>query len=410
MDSLKTGKRYNYDLLSIERLINSNIKYDYIVIASTYFQDKISDILKQKNITNFRTLSPIFNSNPLDAVPESQNILYAFYDRAVSPDGFDIANFLYLADIERERLGCKYLHPVFIPQPQDFFLQTGESIAYDNIKLAPAKEEKDIRWCERNIQIPCCWLLPSCNQVTVCTSRAEAAQIKQYIAINTFPQGYEVSSPIAAYAWRLVVEAVKTTSHLPSFRAAPQALDYVSTWIDANAKDKKIVTITLRESSSQADRNSNIDEWLQFASKLENSIYCPVILRDTNVALSELHEEYSDFLIFKEAPWNLELRMAIYELAYLNMFNNNGPAVLSLFNKKTRFIMFNTLRKNEYFECSEKFIIEEGLPVGSQFPGATKYQVTVWNESNATTMFSEFELLCSLIEKKDCNCSDTPHL
>ena len=71
------------------------------------------------------------------------------------------------------------------------------------------------------------------------------------------------------------------------------------------------------------------------------------------------------------------LRMALYETAFLNMTVNTGTVALCMFNAKVRYINFVYISDEDY-SGSERFHEAAGTPVGSQYPGASKYQKIVW--------------------------------
>ncbi len=240
--------------------------------------------------------------------------------------------------------------------------------------------------------------MPSCTQVTVCASRKEALLFEQNIVKKKFPLDYKVLYPISAYSWPKVIDAIANISgKIPTFSATEKSVEFVSSWLKEFAGNKKIVSITLREQQIHQQRNSAIGVWGDFARKIQAKGFCPVFMRDTSVALSDQPKELDDFLIFKEGPWNMELRMALYELSHINMFVNNGPAILAHYNKKTHYLMF--IKKQQgVFEVSDEHFEAEGIPNG-QMPGATPFQQTVWQEDTFENLVNAFD---SLNDKINC--------
>ena len=93
---------------------------------------------------------------------------------------------------------------------------------------------------------------------------------------------------------------------------------------------KKIVSITLRESSFKTDRNSIIKEWKDFVDFLEKKNYYVIVLRDTETAyMDNLFEKNN---IFPHAPYDLYLRSAIYKVSHVNYFVNSGPSIICWVN------------------------------------------------------------------------------
>ena len=153
--------------------------------------------------------------------------------------------------------------------------------------MTPDKEKirfAYLEWRVRNILVPCCWLMPSCKQLTVCTSRKEAREIESLLAEHIFPDRYLVDVPVNPNKNIYQMGVTPDNPTIPSLSATQTACDFVSEWIDKNCKGKKVVTITLREASYEIDRNSNIQDWIKFARSLDQDIYFPVIIRDTEKA------------------------------------------------------------------------------------------------------------------------------
>ena len=57
----------------------------------------------------------------------------------------------------------------------------------------------------------------------------------------------------------------------------------------------------------------------------------PVVLPDTEVSLLALTGGFEGITLMPAASINLDIRMALYEVSYLNLFVSNGPAVLGFF-------------------------------------------------------------------------------
>ncbi len=391
VDSYKSGEVCEIEVLSPAECAKR--QYDEVIITSFAFSQQISELLDTHDIVPFSSISPVFDSDA-----GSTTLLYAFYDRAVSPDGFDIIGFLALAEAERVRMGLDGIHVVVVPPPHDHFLKPGEdSEAFDEPDER-LRDQAASQWYEQNILLPCCWMLPSCKGVTRSSSRDESQAIFHHVATNVFPQVYTVEQPIPCYSWIKVVDVSRKSYFSLPLRATRKGLHYVQRWLDAHLPDKKVVTITVRESIYHQDRNSQFDEWVHFAHMIEAQGYLPLWVRDTEVSMEPPPGELDGQMIFKEVPWNLELRMALYELAYLNMFTGSGPSVMANYNQEVRLVRFE-LTRSEHFGCSSEHMAEEGLPVGSQLPGSGDFQRTVWAEEKRDRLYLEFTRMVEQIER-----------
>ena len=326
---------------------------------------------------------------------KQSDVMYAFYDLQVSPPTFDILKFLLLAEKARIDAGCESLHIIIVPGPDTGFrvgdlesFTTQGAINYDNEAL---------EWRLRNILIPCCWLMPTCKNLTVSKSRVETQSLECTLVKNIFPSGYTVKSPKEQYSLIYINKVVSNGAILPSIQATPWARIFVNEWITNNVGNRKIITITLRESKYELSRNSNLDAWGAFARNLDKNLYYPVIIRDTDVGFETLPPQLDGLVIFHEAPWNIEIRVALYELSYLNMSVNNGPAALCVFNEMVRYLRFKMITSAG--ATTEAFFRSHGLEPGDQFRFAKPYQRIVWEDDNYDVLVREFEMMCGIIER-----------
>lgn len=320
------------------------------------------------------------------------DVLYAFYDLEVAPPSFDFSTFLTSAELRRKKSGCSRLHVVIVPG------------RYDGFKKAGSKEINDqgtenMRWRVRNIVVPCAWLLPSCQQVTVCLSREEAQAIQTSLSWHVYPKGY--STRVLRKRPHAAIRAVKALSRgvsMPTFAATPMALFYVRHWIERQAKNRKVICITLRESSYKPLRNSNLENWAAFAKTLDPAEYYPVFVRDTEKAFEPVPPELEGLNFFPEVVWNLELRMALYELSYLNLLVNNGPIGLCIYSQKVRYLIFKMITE-DYRSSSERYFkTRVGVSVGDQWPAATPFQRFVWEDDRLDIIQNAFKQMCERIE------------
>lgn len=325
---------------------------------------------------------------------EQPEVLYAFYDLAVSGPSFDIMSFLVIAEARRKELGCSSLHIVIVPGP-DWGFRAGDLESYHKLG-APHYDVNHVRWRLRNVLVPCCWLIPSCQHVTVCTSRAEAQVLQASLVKHVFPSRYTVRFPKKSHSLLNVAGAAPKGVSLSSIEATPQARRFVDDWIQNRANGLKVVTITLRECPYQRDRNSNLEAWGAFARSLDTSIYYPIVIRDTETAFQHLPPPLHGTVVFPEASWNVELRAALYEMSYLNMSVVNGTNVLVFFNPKAPYLIFKMITPS----CGPTTIDhyrEAGLEPGSQFAHATPLQRLVWEDDRLEVIQGSFREMCDRI-------------
>ncbi len=315
-----------------------------------------------------------------------KSVLYAFYDLGISPVTFDLVQFLVLAEAERRKLECDALHVVFVPGPKDGFSSVEVSVYR---KLGQLDCDPDLMcWRLRNILVPLCWLIPSCRQLTVCSSVEEAQILERLVAKDIFPRGYTVQFPKESYS------LFQLTTAWPKgyIQATPQAKRFVAVFLSKIDK-RKIIMISLRNCSYQSERNSNIKAWAEFIRNLDLDIYYPIIINDTWTTFEPLPPECG-LRVFEEASWNMELRAALYELSYLNLSVSCGPFMLCVFNSRTRYLMFKMLSQPNL----ERFFRSEGLEPGSQYRHAGPFQRVVWKDDTFPVIREEFDKMCDKID------------
>jgi len=321
-------------------------------------------------------------------------VLYAFYDLGVSPVTFDIIQFLILAEARRRKLGCDHLHVVFVPGPKDGFSPV-EVSAYR--KLGQMDCDADLmRWRLRNILVPLCWLIPSCRQLTICSSLEEAQILERRMARHIFPTGYTVQFPKESYSLFQLTTAQFREDIPASIQATAQAKRFVDEWMQCRSGGRKVITISMRNCPYQPERNSNTKAWGEFIRSLDPDIYYPVIVNDTWIAFKSSLPELDGLITFPEASWSMELRAALYELSYLNLSVSCGPVYLCVFDSRTRYLVFNMLRPPK--PNLARFFRSEGIEPGSQFRHAGPFQRLVWKDDNFPVIQEEFQRMCDKID------------
>jgi hypothetical protein len=319
----------------------------------------------------------------------SRRTLVVYYDLAIYPISYDICWFLALADLERRRNGRRYLHCIFIPIED-----------HDNRKLPPGYGDvvdlKSRNWRFHNICVPMTSLVPECDGFTVCNTRTQFKPLRllspKAWPTNNHPHGY----PPPSVLYRDLIGRIKEDNLDWGLKAQEQGLRYVRKWLADRAGGRKPIVVTLRQYAVDIDRNSNIAAWVEFLRRLDQTKYFPILVPDTDHAM-ELNESFSGLQQFIEGAWNLGLRMALYEAAYLNMFVNCGPASLCILNPRTRYLLFKITVSGIHL-ASEETLREMGFEPGETPPIATAHQRWVWEDDRLEVITREFEAMVSKVE------------
>ena len=311
--------------------------------------------------------------------------LTAFYDLSVCPITYDFTVFSALAEMARLRHGCGTLRIVIVPGNRDGFRN-------DDASYSTAHKQ----WRLRNIVIPSCWLFNQSTSVTVCSGRAEAVAIEAALAGPVFPLAYTTGQPVGDFLWSGVSAALACGETVPSARPSDEASRIARDWLATRAGDRRPVTITLRESSHAPVRNSNKEAWHRFACSLDSKVYLPVIIPDSEHAFDLAPEEPDDPVLWTAPALSLDLRLALYEQAWLNLMVPNGPGVLCWLSNKARFIMFR-MRNEEWDNTTGFYQTSLGLPLGGQLPNATSFQRLVWEPDHLDVIQREFAAMATRI-------------
>ena len=332
------------------------------------------------------------------AKKENSDVLFAVYDLEAHAASFDFVHFLIRSDTERKRRNLKSLFILIIPGTTQGFASSFINFYVEN-SLKNYNNIDFLKWRVKHILIPSSYLMPSCSGITLCISRCQGyKQLQKIPKQNIFPTGSSIVSPISIYNNSEIINPFSKNLCDSSIIPSETSLRFIKQWIESrNLENKKLVTITFRESSNDIGRNSNILEWIKFTNSLDLTIFHPVIVRDTEVALEPNSDSLSVFTIFSEVPWNIELRAALYHVSYLNMFTASGPSSLAMFNSKCRFLSFKIITPSSPVATSEH-IKNIGIPVDSQLEFFSKFQKQVWEDDTFEVISREFQQMVRLIE------------
>lgn len=317
----------------------------------------------------------------------AKNSLYFFYDFDVEPVTYDFAWALCIANAKREALGLDSLKIIFVPGKLKGLRK--ETAEYEAVVNPHAR-----RWRIYNILLPIIKLLPCPTNVTLCLSREEAALIRKTPCGAIYPEKYTVAFPVPY----MPIEAMHYFKQFKSLQADPQALEYISQWLLQKGKGRKLIVITLRQYAYATARNSNNNAWVQFAESLKEDEYFVVFIADTEQSLQELPAIFAGQHFFQPASWNLLLRSALYELAYLNLGVNTGAMSLCWLNASCRYITFKTVTQT-VAQTSLEVMVKKGYVPGENPRFAGCLQKWVWDDDNLSTIVKEFAQMSELIAR-----------
>lgn len=291
--------------------------------------------------------------------------LTAFYDLAVGPVSYDFVVFAVQAEMARVRSKAEKLHIVIVPDPNGV-----DGMFRDKTHLYPAEE---MHWRLWNICIPAANLLRA--TVTLATDWDQARRL----AVEPcWPQDWNAQT--LKNRKHLVGDLIKRSragEPVPKLRCSTYANNAVwERFTGTDAGPDALVTMTVR-STYMDERNSDFVEWARAQKHIEQRGYNVEILRDVSQAVES--EGYGEL--------NLDLRMALYERAGLNLQENNGTASLCWFSGRP-YRMFGANNNPEEWDG---LFVKQGLTLGEQWPWARVQQQLVYKPASADAIIEEFE-------------------
>jgi hypothetical protein len=329
------------------------------------------------------------------AVPKPEDAartLFAFYDLQVSPITFDFLWFLVGADLERRRRGLDAVHVVIVPGRAGGLRRERED--YEDVVDAEARAQRI-----GNMLLPACPLLPTCAGVTHAASRAHAGYIRATLASHLYPTGYEATLPIFAGSRECLQNAGPDMPHIPSLRATNENLRNIDRWAASHSGGRRIVSITLRNYAYMPARNSSMQAWTAFARALDPARFVPVFVPDLEQTLNGQTQELQGFVVLGEAAWNLGLRMALYERAYISMGVNTGPMGLCWLNARSHYATLK-MAPADVPQTSAAFYRELGFEPERSLPFASPTQELVWQDDTIEAIQSAFTRIAERLEGK----------
>ncbi len=306
-----------------------------------------------------------------------KKFLSCYYDLDGSPCSFDFFHFLMTAELNRVHRQCDEIALTFVFGPDRGYKK-------DNIRTYEQNDMffKNVLW-----QGP--HLLKSCKSI-MCIDRESKIKISHEDPDLIFPRGYKLETPKHDYTARGIVAAF-VRREKPTFLVAPNYSRQIVRQYLENFDGKKIITLTTRELSREENgtRTCNFGEWQKFFDSLDKDKYQVLIIRDTSsVFLS--NKLFADFPEISIASIHLHFRIALYEIAFVNFFKNNGP-LAPAFYSKANCVWFNEFDDAISSLSRNWYGINYGMTEGSPFPMTTKNKILFWGKDNKATIQSTFD-------------------
>jgi hypothetical protein len=319
-------------------------------------------------------------------VPVERDTLYAFYDLNVNPITFDTAWFCVGAELERRARGLAKLELIAVPGDKGGVRD--EPLDYE------AVVDRDSRVARiYNVVLPCMLSMQPAASVHFFE---DPAQLKAWWRApeNVYPKGYNMQffpTPFATSAYARVIEKLCANGMENFYTGGIVGRRAVDKWRESRGARRRLVVITLRQYGYVVDRNGNIQAWLDFARGLDPSLYSVVFVPDTDTAFGNYVTEIErEFLVMREAAFNMQLRTALYESAYLNMSTLSGATSMFVLNARCRYLLFKISVPSAPMS-TEKMLRDYGFTPGETPAFAAPFQKWVWESDDLDVLRREFE-------------------
>lgn len=314
------------------------------------------------------------------------SVLYAFYDLNRNSETYDITSFLVTADCYRQEHNLQAVHIVIVARDEEWQAQ------------AYCLENAERQWRAENIVRQACTLLPSCHGSTFCSVREQASMyLDGENAI--FPPDYRLNNPPPITVHKDFYYWFEKGFDPRQLKAPAKAIHYAKQFVDNKLVSSKepFITVTLRESTLQPKRNSDLPQWNSFFKWLNERypMLNIVVIRDTEQVFSAPPFDAVNISYCSEAAFHMGIRMALYELAYVNMGCSNGPKQLCHLSKTASFITTKMIVEDYQGSSSARFI-ERQIEIGKDFKFSAENQMIDWNDDTRENLIASFERFTSV--------------
>lgn len=308
----------------------------------------------------------------------------ATYDTNQYPISWDIAFFVEAAEITRRKMNAQativnILYPIDIAHLPGVGTESDRAV--------------DLHGREFRIKHICGQVSEMFPDVTVNIVKDRAA-LAPLTSSKSFLQFPAEGLPHHTEYYRIVNA---NRDLVRGFSASRQALRYVENW-KSTFTTKHLICISIRDYAFDTQRNSKVEEWVKFINALDKDLYEVVIVPDSDQISTYHKSPLANYRAFWPACFDVDLRFALYETAYLNLGVNNGPMTASSLNRNVRFLMFKLLVQGVP-HCTEEFISWSGFPVNGSPVYGTPFQKWVWEDDDFAVIQREFSAMADLIER-----------
>ena len=336
-------------------------------------------------------------SHPLGGI--QKDVLYAFYDGSrnvfhsndsfYAYNSFDMMTFLFLAENKRIERNLRGIYVVIhLGEGSNFWRYSEQSREFGH----------NGHWRFFNMVIQSLALLPSLTGFCVCSTPQEVRRFWAGHWRTSFPDGYSYYFPTVAHSIRSVFALPENAKG--RLESGCEARRQIDRWIELHGQQKRIITITLREYRYFQKRNSNVEAWARFCETIDTDKYCVVVLRDTDAAF-DTGVKFGDAILFAVPCFNLQLRLALYEKAYLNLGTNCGCLAAYFYSDCNYLYFMQTVDDDPDYGFASKNEWERAGVIPNKtfaFRYQKGHQKMIWERDSYEVIRKEFDLMTNAME------------
>ena len=213
---------------------------------------------------------------------------------------------------------------------------------------------------------------------------------------HIYPDGYSTLKPIPCPTG---LPNVDKEIFFPMYGANLRAKEIINKYLEGIDK-KKIITFTFRDLKHMEGRNSQYNEWIKFSQYLIKKDYQIFLIPEPLNYNRKFYEKFSNCSIAEIVLWNLNLRTALYEEAFLNCCVDSGIFdMTACYNQNVNsliFVDFDSFDKN-YLELGKK---KWGWTTTINQKWMSNNQNLIYKKDNFENMVEAFN---NLLDKKNSN-------
>lgn len=315
----------------------------------------------------------------------SRPILQAIYDLEHSPMTFDVMFFVACANMMATREKLAGYTITFLHGPSGW-----RKKSHKDLWLTDDQKQ----WRLRQIHRPLAELAINCLGIGEYDKQDFASFLNRIDERLIFPPNYKSNNALKAYECQLFIKNKPRPQEFSVFSPSPVALSKVDEWLRAR-NFRRPVTMTLRTSTADSARNSNMQDWTAAATAIRSHGYDPIIIPDTDIGTTEVHQ-IDGIPTFCLGSLSVDLRLAMYRRALLNLSHGGGPAFLAWFADAgmLSFLPVDQIpvAANRSIDTMAELL---GVRIGESWPTADLGRKFIWRSATTENIIEEFQKAAS---------------